>query len=59
VKLVAKAGRDTSSCGERNHHTCPGGHDCTLAACMEHELHICKNPDCKCHSRERYEDTKR
>lgn len=35
--------------------TCPGGHPCCLGDVVEHELCICEQPDCFCHSRERYD----
>lgn len=32
---------------------CPGGRKCCLSSEV-HELHICPDPDCQCHSAERY-----
>jgi hypothetical protein len=34
---------------------CPEGHGCALRADMPHVLHICSNPQCKCHSKARYQ----
>jgi hypothetical protein len=33
----------------------PCGERCCLDPDVDHELHICRNPSCLCHSRERYE----
>lgn len=33
---------------------CPGGEDCCLNGQVPHDLHICDDPSCRCHSRERY-----
>lgn len=37
-------------------HRCPGGGRCCLNADVNHALHICSNPRCVCHYRERYEE---
>ena len=34
---------------------CPGGERCTLSSDVGHGLHICADPECMCHSQERYE----
>lgn len=34
---------------------CPGGYQCNCDSNIDHALHICKNPDCWCHSLDRYE----
>jgi hypothetical protein len=34
---------------------CPEGCHCALSGRHAHRLHICSNPDCKCHSQSRYE----
>lgn len=34
---------------------CSHNNFCTLNPTIPHKLHICGNPDCPCHSRERYE----
>lgn len=36
-------------------HFCAGGHRCNCNAQYRHVYHICKRPDCVCHSREVYE----
>lgn len=36
-------------------HACPGGSRCCLDPYMQHDLCICSDPTCHCHSRERYE----
>lgn len=36
-------------------HNCPGGSHCDLDSTVPHTLHICRDPHCPCHSRERYE----
>lgn len=36
----------------------PCGHRCCCEGSVRHELHICKEPDCLCHSRQRYEQAK-
>ena len=40
---------------------CPGGNLCYCedAFLKSHELHVCSNPECRCHSRERYEKPKK
>ena len=35
-------------------HCCPGGQACVCVPERAHALHICRNEDCFCHSRERY-----
>ena len=35
-------------------HCCPGGQACVCVSERAHALHICRNEDCFCHSRERY-----
>jgi len=37
---------------------CPGGTQCCLNANVPHTLHICGNPHCTCHYRERYEEAR-
>lgn len=44
--------RATSAGGCRAKAPC--GHRCCEGS-VKHTLHICKEPDCLCHSRERYE----
>lgn len=34
---------------------CIEGRKCTLCGDVKHDLCICKNPNCTCHSRQRYE----
>ena len=34
---------------------CPGGNECKCNEDVDHVLHICTDPRCYCHSRERYE----
>ena len=33
---------------------CPGGNPCCCSRLVPHALHICSDPDCKCHTRRRY-----
>ncbi len=42
--------RSFGKCG----HACTGGRQCCLNAGIKHQLHICNNPFCPCHSSERY-----
>jgi len=35
-------------------HDCPAGNPCTLDGGSQHLMHVCENPGCACHSRERY-----
>lgn len=44
----------TREAGRCNDH-CPEGHACTLRADVPHNLHICSNPACACHSAARYQ----
>lgn len=37
---------------------CPGGGECVCNNEHDHRLHICKDPGCYCHSRERYDGLK-
>jgi len=37
------------------HKNCPGAEPCCLNAGVPHTLHICSNPRCICHYRERYD----
>lgn len=37
---------------------CPVGFPCCCDGEVPHELHICSEADCKCHSAERYEAEK-
>lgn len=39
-------------------HECPGGCPCKLRSDVQHTLHICSDPECVCHSRQRYEEAK-
>lgn len=41
-------------CPER----CIEGKKCCLNGAIPHQLCVCNNPDCSCHSRERYEGWK-
>lgn len=34
---------------------CPGGYMCNCNQFGNHQLHICQNPGCWCHSQDRYE----
>ncbi len=44
----------TGQYGTCNDH-CPEGHACNLRADVPHQLHICGNPHCECHSAARYQ----
>lgn len=35
--------------------TCPGASQCCCDGRIKHELHICSDESCYCHSKERYE----
>lgn len=48
--------RATSAGGCRAKAPCGGR--CCCEGSVKHTLHICKEPDCMCHSRERYEERK-
>ena len=41
-----------SGCRER----CPYGGRCTLSCTHKHELHVCANEKCMCHSERRYRE---
>lgn len=52
--LKRQPGRITkvpSQCSER----CLGGNKCVCVAGIAHVLHVCRNPECYCHSRESYD----
>jgi hypothetical protein len=49
------AERELSALSLIANHKCPGGTDCCLDNDMNHELCICDDSDCKCHSKQRYQ----
>lgn len=51
---ASRANLKTTSPGRCTCH-CPGGDRCTLSNDVEHQLHICADSQCVCHSRDRYE----
>lgn len=38
------------------HEECPGGNRCCLSSDVEHELHVCREPNCVCHGFTRYHE---
>ena len=34
---------------------CPGKQPCALDPAVRHTLHLCTDPDCSCHQRDRYQ----
>ncbi len=46
---------DQSLAGDRCLKKCPNGNRCTCTRLPEHAYHICHDPNCICHSKERYE----
>lgn len=36
-------------------HACPGSQPCDLDGRIAHTLHLCRDSQCECHSRERYD----
>lgn len=46
---------DVPATAERCKHQCPEGQPCCLRGNVPHTLHVCSNPLCPCHQRDRYE----
>lgn len=42
---------DPNQCARK----CPGKRPCCLSPGVYHLLHVCSEPECECHGRERYE----
>lgn len=38
-------------------YRCPDGGDCCLNPAVPHNLHICNEPECPCHSQARYQES--
>lgn len=49
--MTAKISDDPKRC----RRMCTGGYQCTCRSDIRHMLHVCSNPRCICHARERYE----
>lgn len=57
LRLVERKPRARAAGGKCPNH-CIEGRQCCLNGAIPHDLCICKNPNCTCHSRQRYEGWK-